>query len=264
MEEFHRDVEGYFHMQYLTARDHIIPYLKQFMDLSTPLRILEVGCGEAGVLKAFHEQGHDCTGIELESHRIERAEKLLAQEIESGRMRFIVKNIYDIDPQQDHLELFDLIILKDVIEHIPQQEKIMPELKKLSAPGGFLFFAFPPWQMPFGGHQQVLKDKKLSKLPWMHLLPERLYRKILLSGGDQPSLIEELIELKHTGITIEKFSRIASRTYEIINQKLYLINPIYQYKFKVKPLATPPVLRNLPLIRNFYSTCAYFLLRNKS
>jgi len=57
MLEFHSDIKTYFNIQYLTARDHIIPYLSQFMDTCTPMRVLEVGCGEAGVLKAFLEKG---------------------------------------------------------------------------------------------------------------------------------------------------------------------------------------------------------------
>jgi len=263
MQEFHQDISGYFQMQYLTGKEHIIPYLSQFMDLSQPLRILEVGCGEAGVLKAFYEAGHHCTGIELESHRIARAKELLAEEMKSGRLELIVRNIYDINPQDEGLQAFDLIILKDVIEHIPGQEKIIPELRKFLSPGGHIFFAFPPWYMPFGGHQQVLKSKRLSKIPWMHLLPASLYRKILLSDGDDPRLVEELLELKDTGISIGRFESIASKYYQIINRTLYLINPIYQYKFGLKPFKVPPFFRSLPFIRNFYSTCAYFLIKNK-
>ena len=159
MLEFHSDIETYFKIQYLTSRDHIIPYLKGKMDMTPPLRVLEVGCGEAGVLKAFLELGHHCTGIELEQKRVDTALSFFEKEVEAGQIEFIVRNIYDIDPMKDKLKPFDLIILKDVIEHIPDQEKIIPELKKLSKPGGVLFFAFPPWYMPFGGHQQIVKSK---------------------------------------------------------------------------------------------------------
>ena len=74
MLEFHSDIETYFKIQYLTSRDHIIPYLKGKMDMTPPLRVLEVGCGEAGVLKAFLELGHHCTGIELEQKRVKNTE----------------------------------------------------------------------------------------------------------------------------------------------------------------------------------------------
>lgn len=262
MQEFHQDINTYFDMQYRTAAEFIIPYIQQYYAIKPGARVLEIGCGEAGVLKAFHQLGADCTGIELEAHRIERAKKLLDTEVSTGRMHFIVKNIYDIDPEKDGLEKFDLIILKDVIEHIPQQENIIPELKKLCRPGAYLFFAFPPWYMPFGGHQQILKNKKLSKIPWTHLLPEYLYKKYLKSSGDSESLINELLELKETGISIERFQKLAAKDYQIIDKTLFLLNPIYKFKFGWNPLKTPALLRNIPFFRNFYSTCAYFLLRN--
>lgn len=262
MLEFHKDIKRYFHIQYLTAKDHIIPYLSEYINFDKPLRILEVGCGEAGVLKAFLEKGHSCTGIELEVKRIESAKQLFSEVERGDEITFIVRNIYDIDPIKDNIEAFDLIILKDVIEHIPNQDKIIAELKKLSKPNGFLFFAFPPWYMPFGGHQQIMKNKFLSKFPWIHLLPTTLYRFILKSAGEQATTITELLELKETGISIERFNRIASKHYSILNIKHWLINPIYQYKFglKVKKLIFP--LNSLPFIRNFYTTATYFVLKN--
>ncbi len=262
MLEFHSDIKTYFNIQYLTARDHIIPYLSKYMDLKSPLRVLEVGCGEAGVLKAFTESGHKATGIELEQKRVETARSFFEEELKSGKIEFIVRNIYDIDPGKDQLEPFDIIILKDVIEHIPDQERIIPELKKLSKPNGILFFAFPPWYMPFGGHQQIVKSKVLSKLPWIHLLPKYLYRNILKFAGEPSSTIKELMELDDTGISIERFKRIAQQYYTILDMTLFLINPIYEYKFKLRNRKVLSGLDKIPFIRNFYTTAVYFILKN--
>ncbi len=262
MLDFHSDIETYFKIQYLTSRDHIIPYLKGKVDMTLPLRVLEVGCGEAGVLKAFLELGHHCTGIELEQKRVDIALSFFEKEVEAGQIEFIVRNIYDIDPKRDNLEPFDLIILKDVIEHIPNQEKIIPELRKLSKPGGILFFAFPPWYMPFGGHQQIVKNKYISKLPWVHLLPKFLYKSILKGFGEPESTVNELMELDDTGISIERFDRIAKIYYSVIDRTMFFINPIYQYKFKLKVRKVISGLKSLPFIRNFYTTAVYFTLKN--
>lgn len=262
MLEFHSDIKTYFNIQYLTARDHIIPYLSKFMEMKAPLRVLEVGCGEAGVLKAFTESGHQSTGIELEQKRVDTAKAFFEEELAKGRIEFIVRNIYDIDPVKDQLEPFDLIILKDVIEHIPDQEKIIPELKKLSKPGGVLFFAFPPWYMPFGGHQQIVKSKVLSKLPWVHLLPKVLYKNILKWAGEPATTVNELMELDDTGISIERFSRIAQQHYSILDMTMFFINPIYEYKFKFKVRKVLNGLDKVPFFRNFYTTAVYFALKN--
>ena len=259
---FHRDRKRYFDIQYRTSKEHILPYLRQHMDLSRPLRVLEIGCAEAGVLKAFWEIGHDCTGIELNPNRIEYARRFMADELATGeRLRFIVRNIYDIDVATDLPHRFDLVLLKDVIEHIPDQGRFMARLHDFLVPGGKVFFGFPPWQMPFGGHQQITRNKWLSKLPYFHLLPRPAYRGLLNAFDEPEAVVAELLELKDTGLSIEAFERICRRTdYRILDRRLYLTNPIYSYKFNLKVRHQVPPLGSLPVLRNFLTTCAYYLI----
>ena len=60
MFDYHSDKQWYFNMQYLTARDFIIPFIQQVRSFKTVDRILEIGCAEAGVLKAFVELNLFC------------------------------------------------------------------------------------------------------------------------------------------------------------------------------------------------------------
>lgn len=260
MYDFHKDKKSYFEFQFLTSRDYIIPFLKPFMDFDQPLDVLEIGCGEAGVLKAFTDMGHKCLGIELMQGRIDLAKQFLATEEEKGLIRFINKNIYDIDVQKDIGHQFDLIILKDVIEHIPQQEVFIKKLHAFLKPEGKIFFAFPPWQMPFGGHQQLCRSKILSKLPYYHLLPMPLYQGILKSFGEPESVQKDLTEIKETGISIERFERIVKKDYNILRKKHYLFNPIYKYKFNLQPREQSSLVSALPYLRDFLTTCVYYLI----
>jgi cyclopropane fatty-acyl-phospholipid synthase-like methyltransferase len=91
MFKFHTNKEKCFHFQYLTSRDYIIPFIKDFVELSQPMKVLEIGCAEAGVLKAFTETGHQCTGIELQGKRIESAKMLMAEELKQGKIRFSLR-----------------------------------------------------------------------------------------------------------------------------------------------------------------------------
>ena len=265
MFDFHHDRRRYFDIQYRTSREHILPYLRERMDLSGPLRVLEIGCAEAGVLKAFWEAGHDCTGIELNPNRIEYARTFLQDELAAGeRLRFIVRNIYDIDVARDLPHRYDLVILKDVIEHIPDQARFMARLHAFLAPGGKVFFGFPPWQMPFGGHQQITRNKYLSKLPYFHLLPRPAYRGLLRAFHEPEAVVTELLELKDTGLSIEAFERICADTgYTVIDRRLYLTNPIYSYKFNLKVRRQVAPVDKLPVLRNFMTTCAYYLVGPK-
>jgi 2-polyprenyl-3-methyl-5-hydroxy-6-metoxy-1,4-benzoquinol methylase len=265
MFEFHQDKKTYYNWQTAVTSDAVIPFLKPYVNLDKPLRILEVGCGEAGVLRAFLEKGHYGCGVELSESRAESASQNLKEYIEKGQASIISKNIYDIDPAKEWTKKFDVIVLKDVIEHIPNQEKFIPALHQFLNPSGVIFFAYPPWWMPFGGHQQLAKNKLLSKLPWYHLLPMPFYKKILKWGGESTGTIQVLEEIKETGIIIERLKKlITNSNYEILAQKYWLVNPIYAYKFKLKQRSVLSLFSSIPFIRNFYTTAHYILFKDKS
>lgn len=65
--------------------------------------------------------------------------------------------------------------------------------------------------MPHGGHQQICESKFLSMLPYYHLLPSFLYKLVLRSFGEAPSTIECLMEVKSTGISIERFEKACQK-----------------------------------------------------
>lgn len=263
MFDFQKDKAKYFDYQYKTAKEYIIPFLgKTKVDQSR--KILEIGCGEAGVLKAFYEIGQDCLGIELSPSRVKLAKVFFKDLPKTGNIEFIVKNIYDINPEKDLKHKFDLIILKDVIEHIPEQGSFLKHLKEFLAPGGSVFFGFPPWYMPFGGHQQITSSK-FTRLPYIHLLPRPIYKWLL--RNQRPEQQQELMELVDTGLSIEHFEKILRKTgYSIVQKKYFLTNPIYKYKFGLKPRKQFGLVSAIPYFRNFITTCAYYevsLIENK-
>jgi 2-polyprenyl-3-methyl-5-hydroxy-6-metoxy-1,4-benzoquinol methylase len=261
MYDFHKDKNVYFHYQYLTSKEYIIPYLENRIDFKQKLNVLEIGCAEAGVLKAFCDLGHTCTGIELNHKRVLLAQKFMEKELKSGQIRFISKNIHDIDPEADIDGGFDLIILKDVIEHIHNQELFISQVSKLLKKGGKLFFAFPPWQMPFGGHQQICSNKYLSKLPYYHLLPRFMYEGILNLFKEPDYTVKELLEIKETGISVERFENILKKNnFKTIKKTFFLFNPIYKYKFGLKPRLQFNFIKKIPYLRNFLTTAVYYLV----
>ncbi|NND70000.1 MAG: class I SAM-dependent methyltransferase [Rhodothermales bacterium] len=261
MFDFHLDKERYFEFQYLTARDHIIPFIDRALPIHPDLRVLEIGCAEAGVLKAFLEKGCECVGVELSASRTEKAIELQSDAVEAGRLSFINKDVYDIDVENDLHSGFDLIILKDVIEHIPRQDEFVPRLVDFLNPGGMIFFGFPPWRMPFGGHQQMSRSKVLSVLPYFHLLPRRMYSLFLDAFGEDPVRRDELLEIHDTRISIQRFERIVRDSGLIVAKRhLWLLNPIYKYKFGKGPVAQLPVIRSIPVARDFVTTAAYYLV----
>ena len=258
--DFHKDKDRYFRMQRDNAVEYVIPFIEVERRVEAGQRVLEIGCAEGGVLLAFLERGCEGVGVELQPGRVRSAQAYLAEYIAAGQSRIINKNIYDADFQQEFQGYFDIIVLKDVIEHIPEQERVMPVIKSLLRSGGHVFFGFPPWMMPFGGHQQIARSK-IAKLPYYHLLPRSWYKRLLKWFGESEETIKELLEIWDTGISLERFERVAtSAGYTFDNKQLYLVNPIYKFKFGRKPRKQADFIAAIPWFRNYVTTCAYYLL----
>jgi len=262
MFEFHGNKGKYFELTRKVTEEYIYPYLMAHGAIKDKMKVLEIGCGEAGVLKHFASKGHDVFGIELEESRIDLAKDFLKAEVVSGQAQFLNKDIYDVNVEKDIGHTFDLIILKDVIEHIPNQEKFIPELERYLSPGGFVFMAFPPWQMPYGGHQQVLHSKWASRIPYAHLLPGKLYPAYLKLCGVSPAAIETMLDIKSTGISMERFERIHQKNgYSIVHRQSYLFNPIYKFKFGIKPRKQIWPFNAIPFLRNYLVMGVYYLMQ---
>jgi SAM-dependent methyltransferase len=262
MFEFHADRKRYFDIQLLNAEKYILPFIESNFSIHEGMRALEIGCGEGGVIKAFVNKGCVGVGVEYDEIRIKNGENWLKEDIEKGKLSFVVKDIYDTNVESLGGK-FDIIILKDVIEHIHDQARLLTRLKNFLTPSGIIFFGFPPWQMPFGGHQQLC-EKKLSKVPYFHLLPTPIYKGLLKLSGESDSNINQLLEIKETGISIERFEKIVKETgYKIVSKIHYLFNPIYEWKFNLKAKKQNGLFSKIPYLRDYVTTCVYYIITNQ-
>jgi SAM-dependent methyltransferase len=262
MQERHTNREQYFREQGYTTLKYVIPFIKQVYPLNEHMHVVEIGCGEGGNLKPFLDLGCRVTGIDISESKIVKARDFLNHPEYQKRLRLIADDIYNItDPGMKA----DLIVMRDVIEHIHDQERFMRFMKGFLHPGGMVFFAFPPWYNPFGGHQQVCKSRFLSKLPYFHLLPAFIYRGLLILFGESKGTVFNLLEVKETGISTERFERIlAKERYRIVKLHHYLINPNYEVKFRLKPRKLPGFISAIPFFRNFFTTSSYYLVSEAS
>lgn len=260
MFEFHKDRKKYFDIQVANASEYVIPFIEEKFSITKGMRVLEIGCGEGGVLKAFIQKGCTGIGVELDLPRIDYAKEFMPEEIASGKIHFISKDIYKVDAAKELNGLFDIIVLKDVIEHIHNQPKLIQWMKNFLTPNGIIFFGFPPWYMPFGGHQQMCRSK-IMQLPYIHLLPRFLYKWLLKKNNEA---VDDLLEIRDTQITIERFEKICQQeNYYILHKRHYLLNPIYKWKFNVQPRKQFALVKAIPFVRNFFTTCVYYVITPK-
>ncbi len=212
-----------------------------------------------GNLTPFLDLGCRVTGLDIAQHSISQAEAYLKDHSKRHNLILICDDIYNRTAADGE---FDVIIMRDVIEHIHDQEKFMGFVKQFLAPGGVFFLAFPPWYNPFGGHQQICSSKFLSRLPYFHILPCFMYKGILRAFGESPQTIANLMEIKQTGISLERFEKILSaEKYITLRKTWYFINPNYETKFGLRPRVQSRLFTWIPWFRNFIVTAGYYVIR---
>jgi ubiquinone/menaquinone biosynthesis C-methylase UbiE len=101
-------------------------------------RVLDIGCGDAGVLIAFAERGASTAGIELDEKSLERG-RLRAEE--HGVEVDLRSGVAEALPWGDGS--FDLVILDNVLEHVTDRPKTLDEIHRVLAPGGLLYMVTP-------------------------------------------------------------------------------------------------------------------------
>ena len=257
MQERHTNRTLYFHELAQTSRKHFIPYISHFKQLSQDCRILEIGCGDGGNLLPFAQMGCYTLGVDIDEGRIADARRFFAECGTKGD--FIASDVFLLDKQHGS---FDIIICHDVIEHIGDKYRYLSLLSQFLARDGIIFMSFPAWQMPFGGHQQICRSRLVSHLPFIHLLPNKLYHLLLKMAGENRTCIQELTSIKETRTSIERFEKTLKicGTFTIKDRTLWLVNPHYETKFHLRPRRLPKWLGSIPCIRNFFTTSCFYIL----
>ncbi|MBR1793058.1 MAG: methyltransferase domain-containing protein [Bacteroidales bacterium] len=261
MQKRHLDRWIYFTELANTSREYYIDYVRSIKPLTNNTRVFEIGCGEGGNLLPFAEVGCQVTGNDLKPKQIENAKDFFGRNNLTGN--FIAGNFLYVPAPQIEEEKFDIILVHDVIEHIEPEDKVpfLQHLQKFMRKDAIVFMAFPAWQMPFGGHQQICRAK-VSKFPFLHLLPQNLYSNILRKAGEDEGLIDELLSIRRSKMPIERYEKTVHRTNLSIQKRtLWFINPHYKQKFHLIPLKCIWPFSHIPYLRNFYTTSAWYILK---
>lgn len=248
----------YWGYMYDLGRVTIAPYLTKLGIFKKGDSVIEIGSAEGGVLHALADKGAvDCLGTDIAESRLEMGRKITG--IAGLNVDYVYNDIIYGEPETEWLNKYDIAILRDVIEHLDDTEIALRNISKVIKPGGYLFVTFPPYNSPYGGHQHTLAGKLPSRLPYIHHLPEKIFRKLIKSG--RANDIEEVVRLLDIRLSPEKFKKAAkSAGYEIFKEEYYLLRPVFKMKFGL-PTIKLGFLSKSRLIRNFLCMEASYILR---
>ena len=122
--------------------------LSQLNDLSVIERdlvgkhVLEIGCGSGGILIPFKDVGAEVVGIDFDDTYMDAGRK--------RGLNLIDQSVYEFQTEKK----FDLIILKDVLEHLPDLNLVLQKLKSLLSVTGSIYIQVPTFEgLEFLGYQ---------------------------------------------------------------------------------------------------------------
>ncbi len=199
-------------------------------------RILEIGCAEAGLLKFYNHKGAICSGLELSDTRYKNAILLNKKD----NLHLFQADICDPFSYSKHInQKYDLIIIRDVIEHIKNKETALLNIYSILQPGGKLFISYPPKYCAYAGHQQTVANI-FGKIPYIYLLPDFLYKCYLKLINCPSKKIQYLIETKHTRISNTAMLKLLSEIgFKILKKSNWFIRPAYSFRFKLPKMKNP-------------------------
>jgi SAM-dependent methyltransferase len=108
-----------------------ICFLNQTGLIQSPQKIIEIGCGKGYILSYLVKKGHNAIGIDNNPAAIEQCNKdLNIQEADANSLPF-----------KD--DIFDIALSFDVIEHIPETDFHLKEVRRVLKTGGHYLLQTP-------------------------------------------------------------------------------------------------------------------------
>ena len=113
-----------------------------------PFRVLDAGCGvgiySVNVARRFPTAR--VLGIDLSAVQIEAATDLADQFGVDDRVEFQTTDLTRSDLEASLPHGWDVILLAEILEHLPDPAPVLSTIRKLAAPGGQIIVSVPQWR----------------------------------------------------------------------------------------------------------------------
>lgn len=143
----------------------------------SPHHLLDLGCGNGEIIRYLkkHHPSYHFVGIDRDSQALQRARQINSTE------EFHLLDVNHLEPLQERR--FDLLLLLEVLEHLPEPEKTLREISRLNFQGIIISV---PWEPLFrlavllGNFYSWEKLKSLGRNPHhlQHYSPDTLNKTV--------------------------------------------------------------------------------------
>jgi SAM-dependent methyltransferase len=157
------------HWWFRGRRKVYLGLLRHVLGNERPRRVLDLGCGNGGFLEGLAELGERIFPSDVDHESLGHCR-------ERGFPHGAVSSGYRL-PYADGS--FDLVCLFDVLEHIPDDARVMREIARVLAPGGRCFVSVPAYGFLYANNDRIAQ----------HL--RRYHRGMLREVFEQADLVVE-------------------------------------------------------------------------
>ena len=221
------------------------------------LKVLDFGCSLGAMCVDIGTHGASkVIGLDIQQKQIDFAK----ENVESNYAEFkdtIKFNCMEIAklPEND----FDIILSKDVFEHVQGEEviqEVLLEMKKRLKSGGKIYLGWGPlWNSPFGDHKLSKNLLPLGNvpIPWGHLLVSESF---LINRVNKRSK-QNFKNIRECGL-----NQLSYKTYEKIIQNSGLNILSYQVNVTTNPSKfVVSIMRKIPFLTNLLTSTVYCILQ---
>ncbi|GAB0157822.1 hypothetical protein CHRYSEOSP005_31080 [Chryseobacterium sp. Alg-005] len=237
-ENFNNKSEFYIHLMHIATYE----YAKSFVKGK---KVLDFGCGSGYGTQMLSEDAQSVTGVDISKEAIEFAKTNYT----ASRLDF--KTIPEISNEK-----FDIITSFQVIEHVPNDNQYVTDLKRLLNPGGYLLISTPDkTNRLFNYIQQpwnIFHLKEYTAGSLHHLLQKHFNQvEVLKIGSDSDLVLEEINRTKKQKILTLPCT-LSIYPYSVRVFLLNALKSLFELKKKLKPEAQKEVTEN-SITNNFTS-----------
>jgi ubiquinone/menaquinone biosynthesis C-methylase UbiE len=210
--------------------------------------VLDVGCGRGEYLPGLLKLTPNALGIDTAANKLEDCWR----EHPELRQRTL---LVSAEAMPFCSNQFDVVIVNEVLEHIPDQNGALREIWRVLKPSGKFLLFCPNRFYPFETHGLLIRGTLRKWLPFLHYLPARLGQKLAIEAVARNYWPNEAICLLEAhGFRVQRWDFVP-QTFENISGAQPALIKAFQ-----------PLLRSsisgaskLPLIRAFVSVSTFLV-----
>jgi len=154
----------------LKKLDFIIDFIQKNFSAGE-LNILDIGCGYGNIALPLASLGHQIVAIDEDQQAIEG---LVAKNNFTNLKSFNTRFEEYGSQIMDHGLRFDVIIMSEFLEHVPDPDKVLQKAKTLSSDNGYLILT-----IPYGWSLEELSRRLILQIPFLNKLKKNLKKKVI-------------------------------------------------------------------------------------